>query len=107
MLADGRYSAWFKTATADGCGLIEIAAGKMSGRDTVIEYSGCYSQDGDRFTARISTRRHAPGQPAMLGLDELDIEFEGTSKTTTANCVGRVLQCPHIPLEVVLVRMEG
>ena len=105
MLADGRYSAWFKTAFADGVGIVELANEKLSGRDTVIEYSGSYVQDGDRFTAKISTRRHAPGPPALLGIDEIDIEFEGTSKSTTAACSGRIAQLPHIPLEVVLVRI--
>jgi len=107
MLPDGRYSAWFKTAFADGVGIIEIANQRLSGRDTVIEYFGSYVQDGDRFTAKISTRRHAPGPPALLGIDEIDIEFEGTSKSTTAAGSGRIVQLPHIPLEVVLVRITA
>ena len=107
MLPDGRYSVWFKTALADGVGLVEIANQRLCGRDTVIEYSGSFVQVGNRFTAKISTRRHSAGQPGILGLDELDIEFEGTSRKTTAACCGRVLQLPHIPLEVVLVRMDS
>jgi hypothetical protein len=107
MLPDGQYSAWFKTALAGGVGILEIANEQLSGCDTVITYSGSFVQDGDTFKARVSTRRHSSGQPAILGIDELDIEFEGTSKNTTAVCSGRVQQLPHIALEVVLVRIEG
>jgi hypothetical protein len=107
MLRDGRYSVWFKTALADGVGIIELADEKLSGRDTVIEYSGRLTQEGDRFKATVSTRRHSPGQPGILGLDEFDVEFEGTSGQTTAVCNGTVRQLPDVPLEVVLVRMPG
>jgi hypothetical protein len=107
MLSDGQYSVWFRTADADGVGLVEIADQKVFGRDTVIEYTGSFIQSGDRFTAKVSTRRHAPGQPAMLGIDELDLEFAGTSGNTRAACSGRILQLPHIPLEVMLLRVDG
>jgi hypothetical protein len=107
MLRDGRYSAWFKTALADGVGLIELADERISGRDTVIEYSGSLTQDGDSFKATISTRRHSPGQSSMLGIDELDLEFEGKSGQTTAVCTGKARQLPDVPVEVVLVRIAG
>ncbi len=107
MLRDGRYSAWFKTGNDSGVGVVELTNERLSGRDTVIEYSGILTQIGDSFKATISTRRHSPGQPGMLGIDELDVEFEGTSARSTAICTGRVLQLPQVPLEVVLVRIEG
>ncbi|MDB5616508.1 hypothetical protein [Tardiphaga sp.] len=107
MLHDGLYSAWFKTASADGVGVIELANQKMSGRDTVIEYSGSFTQDGGTFKATISTRRHSIGQQSLFGIDDLDLEFEGKSGQTTAICTGTVRQFPGVPLEVVLVRIEG
>ena len=105
MLPEGQYSAWYKTTFAGGVGVIEIRDGRLHGRDMTIEYNGWYQQDGNAFKAAISTRRHSPGSPAMLGIDELDIEFEGTSAKTTAICTGRVLQMPDVPFEVVLVRI--
>jgi hypothetical protein len=107
MLRDGRYSVWFKTAEADGVGIIDLADGQVSGRDTVIEYSGRLVQDGDRFKASVSTRRHSPGHAGILGLDEFDVDFEGTSGSRTAACNGTVRQLPDVPLEVVLLLMEG
>lgn len=107
MLRDGRYSVWFKTAQADGVGIVELADERLSGRDTVIEYSGRLTQDGDTFKATVSTRRHSPGHAGILGLDEFDVDFEGTSGPRNAACSGTVRQLPDVPLEVVLVLMEG
>ncbi len=105
MLHDGRYSVWFKTAEVGGVGVIELANRRMSGRGTALEYSGSFTQDGNRFSATVSTRRHSPGQPSLFGIDELDFEFDGKSGKTTAICIGTARQLPDIPLEVVLVRI--
>src|SRR4051794_8227213 len=102
MLPDGRYSAWFHIPQKEGMGIITLADGKLSGSDTVIAYSGSYVQHGDTFTATISTRRYADGQATIFGIDEVDIDLVGTSKTTTASCTGVVRQRPGVPFEVVL-----
>jgi hypothetical protein len=108
MLPDGHYSAWFRIPRyKEGMGVVTLADGIISGRDTVISYRGSYVQTGDTFTATIATRRHSAGQDAIFGIDEVDIELVGTSKTTTAACTGKVLQRPGVAFEVVLVRMEG
>src|SRR5438477_182076 len=107
MLADGRYSAWFRIPEKEGMGIITLAGGRLSGYDTVIAYSGSYVQIGDAFTATVATRRHADGQRAIFGIDEVEIDLVGTSKTTTASCTGVVKQRPDVPFEVVLVRMDG
>lgn len=107
MLRNGCYSAWFRTPDNEGVGILTLADGKVTGNDTVISYSGFYTQNGDSFTATIATRRHAAGQPTILGIDEVVIEVVGTSKATTASCRGVVRQLPDVPFDVVLVRMEG
>jgi hypothetical protein len=106
MLPDGRYSAWFRIPHKEGMGVITLADGKLTGGDTVIAYSGSYVQQGDAFTATIATRRHSEGHSGIFGIDEVEIEMVGTSKTTTASCKGRVKQRPEVPFEVVLVRIN-
>ncbi|MET0219765.1 MAG: hypothetical protein ABW213_03825 [Tardiphaga sp.] len=110
MLANGRYSAWFRIPARpeqEGMGVIMLADGILEGSDGVIAYSGSYVQYGDAFTAKVATRRHTEGRPALFGIDEIDIELTGTSKNTTAACRGIVKQQPGLPLEVILLRMEG
>jgi hypothetical protein len=110
MLANGRYSAWFRIPARpelEGMGVIVLADGILEGSDTVIAYSGSYAQNGDAFTAKVATRRHTEGRPSLFGIDEIDIDLAGTSKATTAACRGIVKQQPGLPLEVILLRMEG
>jgi hypothetical protein len=106
MLSDGHYSAWFRIPHKEGMGVVTLANGKLIGRDAVIAYSGSYVQQGDTFTATIATKRHSEGNYAIFGIDEVEIELVGTSKTTTASCKGKVKQRPEVPFEVVLVRIN-
>lgn len=106
MLPDGQYSAWFRTPRQEGMGIITLAAGQLTGRDVAIAYHGSYVQHGDHFTATIATRRHSDAASAIFGIDEVDIDVSGTSRTDTASCTGRARQRPDVPFEVILVRIK-
>lgn len=106
MLRNGRYTAWFRTPQGEGVGTLILRDGRVSGRDTVIDYSGWYDQDGDRFTARIKTWRHTDGDASVFGIDEVDIELSGRSTAAlTAFCSGHAREAPGIPFEATLVRI--
>jgi hypothetical protein len=106
MLQDGQYAAWFKTPRGEGTGILHLANGKISGGDSVLTYSGSYQVDEDRFTAVVSTRRHAAGQPALFGIDEVQIEVSGKSTGTTASCVGAAKQAPEMSFQATLIRVQ-
>jgi hypothetical protein len=90
MLKDGEYRAWFRTARGEGTGVGRLAKGRISGGDTVITYGGTYKVAGDRFTATLTTRRHAAGQASVFGIDEVELKLTGRSKGTIATCSGTV-----------------
>jgi hypothetical protein len=106
MLPEGKYSAWFRTDDAEGLGVIELRAGRITGGDTVLSYIGTYSQIGDQIVAAIRTERHSPGDVTLFGLDAIDLSITGTSKERTGSGVGRVKQMPDATFKVVLVRIE-
>ena len=105
MLRNGSYSAWFKTPKAGGTGIVVLNDGKLTGGDTVLAYTGTYFQNGDIFSASVTTRRHTPGQPSVFGIDEFDLTLTGKSTPTTASCSGTAKQAPELTFEAVLVRM--
>jgi T3SS negative regulator,GrlR len=105
MLANGKYSAWFRTPLGEGTGTIVLQDGNVSGGDTVIAYSGSYRQDGDDISAEISTKRHSPGQLSVFGIDEVDIELTGKSTGTMASCRGKSRLGPGMTLEAIIIRM--
>jgi hypothetical protein len=105
MRRNGSYSAWFRTSLGEGTGVLVLNDGKVTGDDTVLAYSGTYFQNGDQFSAAVTTRRHAQGQPSVFGIDEVDLTVTGKSTLTTASCTGTAKQAPGLTFEATLVRM--
>jgi hypothetical protein len=107
VLKDGKYSVWFRTTLAQGAGVVVLAPdGKLSGRDSVMSYTGRWRADGEQFEATLFTNRHSPGEPTAFGVDDLGITLIGRSKGgVTASCRGTAKQTPGLILDATLVRM--
>jgi hypothetical protein len=102
MIRDGQYAAWFRTSLGEGTGIVRIADGKISGGDSFFTYGGSYDLVDDRFTAVLTTRRHAAGPPTVFGLDEVEVKLAGKIQGTTARCTGVAEQVPGIAFEATL-----
>jgi hypothetical protein len=105
MLRNGSYSAWFRTPQAEGTGIVVLNDGKLTGSDTVLDYTGTYFQNGERFSASVRTQRHSPGQPSVFGIDDLDLTLTGKSTPTTASFTGTAKQAPDLMFVATLVPM--
>jgi hypothetical protein len=106
MLRNGRYAVWFKTPRGEGTGMIMLTDGRVSGRDSVLIYRGSYQVNGDDFTAVVTTRRHAEGQPSLFGIDDLDLTLAGISMEKTAVCTGTARQAPELGFQATLIKIE-
>lgn len=102
MLRDGRYAAWFRTSHGEGTCNVQLANGRLSGGDSFFTYSGSYQADDDRFTAVLTTKRHAEGPPTVFGLDEVEIKLEGKIRGMMAACTGTAEQAPGVKFEATL-----
>ncbi|MGJ4947223.1 hypothetical protein [Bradyrhizobium sp. HKCCYLS20291] len=103
MMKEGTYSAWFKTPMGQGTGIVELVGGRICGGDAFLSYTGTYEAEGDRFTALLRTRRHAPGQPSLFGPDELTLSLEGSCKGSPVTCRGHAAEAPDVPFEAILL----
>jgi hypothetical protein len=108
MLQDGKYSVWMRSRLAQGMGVVVLAPdGKLSGGDTIMEYTGHWRAEGEQFEATLFATRHSPGPGAFGEVDDLDLSLTGRSKGgVTASCKGTAKQAPGLTLEVTLVRMD-
>ena len=102
MLRDGRYAAWYRTSQGEGTGIVQLANGLISGGDGFFSYSGTYQLDGDRFTAVLTTRKHANGPSTVLGIDEVELKLSGRCNGTMASCSGTAEQAPGVVFEATL-----
>ena len=102
MLKDGEYAAWFRTPRGEGTGILHLANGKLSGGDSIFDYSGSYQVDDNRFTATLMTRRHAEGPTTVFGVDEVELKVTGKVHGITASCSGTAEQAPGVVFEATL-----
>ncbi|WP_024506680.1 hypothetical protein [Bradyrhizobium sp. ARR65] len=102
MLRNGEYAAWFRTSRGEGTGIVHLADGRISGRDSFFNYSGSYEIEDDRFTATLKTRRYADGPTTLFGVDEVEVKLTGTVNGTIACCSGISEQAPGVHFEATL-----
>ncbi len=102
MIRDGQYAAWFRTSLGEGTGLVQLANGRISGGDSFFTYGGSYEADDDRFTAVLTTQRHAAGPLTVFGLEEVEVKLAGKIQGTTAWCTGIADQAPGVTFEATL-----
>jgi hypothetical protein len=107
MLREGEYIIWFRTPLGSGTGRILLKEGKISGSDSAIAYSGSYSIEGERFTAKLTTRRYAPGHESLVGADEVELSLDGMSKGDFACCSGSTVSPPYIKVDITLIPMRS
>lgn len=103
MLANGKYSVWFKARQGEGLGVISLTDGRVIGGDAMVSYAGTMIQTGDDFVVSIKTKRCAPGRLPLFQIDELDIELTGTSVGPIAHASGSVKQVPDTFFDVILL----
>ena len=103
MLANGKYSAWFRTPNGDGTAIVTLSDGTITGGDSFFDYSGSYEQNGDRLTAIVRTRRLCEGPPAVFGTDEVVLKLEGSCRGEMAVCAGTAEQAPGVSCKVTLI----
>ena len=103
MLRDGKYAAWFRTPRGQGTGLVDLIEGRISGRDSFFTYGGSYQVDQQRFTAVLTVKRHAEGNPSVFGPDEVEVNLTGACGGAVATCSGTAREAPEIKFEATLI----
>lgn len=103
MLRDGKYAAWFRTPRGQGTGVVHLAQGRIFGSDSFFTYGGSYQVDDQRFTAVLTTRRHAEGPPTVFGPDEVEVNLSGVFNGRMATCSGTARQAPEVMFEATLI----
>lgn len=103
MLKDGRYAAWFRTSRGQGTGVVDLNEGRISGSDSFFTYGGSYCIEEERFSAVLTVRRHADGQPSVFGLDEAEVYLSGVCNGLVATCSGAAREAPDVRFEATLI----
>ncbi|MCW2225412.1 hypothetical protein M2232_008944 [Bradyrhizobium japonicum] len=103
MLRDGKYAAWFRTSRGQGTGIVDLAEGRISGRDSFFTYGGSYRVDEQHFSAVLTVNRHADGPLSVFGLDEVEVKLSGVCNGLVASCSGTAKEAPDVKFEATLI----
>ena len=105
-LQDGLYKVHFQTPRGVGDGVVVLQGGKLRGGDSMIYYTGTYTQNGNQFAAQVDTDAHSappvPGLQSVFGPNKVHIAISGTSSGNTAQLQGTSPQAPGVPLQATL-----
>lgn len=103
MLRDGKYAAWFRTPRGQGTGIVDLAEGRISGRDSFFTYGGSYRVDERHFSAVLTVNRHADGPLSVFGPDEVEVKLSGVCNGLVASCSGTAKEAPDVKFEATLI----
>lgn len=106
-LRDGLFKVSFQTPLGTGNGVAVLEGGKLRGGDSMMYYAGPYSQDGDKFSAKIATGRHShvQGMSPVFGQDSVNIAVEGTTQGDSAQMTGTAAEVPGVSFQASLTRL--
>jgi hypothetical protein len=65
-MIEGMFKAAFSTALGHGNGIVVLRSGTIEGGDSVVYYTGTYSQIGEDFSADLHTTTYAPANGRNL-----------------------------------------
>ncbi len=104
---DGLYKVSFQTPLVAGNGVVTLVDGKLRGGDSIMHYSGTYSQDGDKFSATVVTGRHSStqGMSSVFGKDHVNITLQGTTQGDSAQMSGTAAEVPGVTFQASLARL--
>jgi len=107
-MRDGLYKVEFQTKLGMGAGVVHMLGGKIWGGDSALYYIGTYRLEGNRFTASVSTNRHAsdPSIRSVFGVDRVTISLEGVTDGDTGVMTGKAAEAPGVTFQARLVRIS-
>jgi len=103
MLADGVYSAWFRTPNGEGTGIVTLSGGTITGGDSFFDYSGRMNRTAIGSPLPSEPDGVAMDPPAVFGIDEVVLKLEGRCRGEMAVCAGTAERAPGVGVEVTLI----
>jgi hypothetical protein len=106
-MLQGLYKVEFETPRRKATGVVYASDGKLHGGSSAFAYFGHYQQSGDKVTGKIASKRHTqdPNLPSVFGLDEVSVDFDGTSIGDYAQFEGIAAESPSLLFKAVLTRI--
>jgi hypothetical protein len=106
-MLEGLYKVEFETPRKKAVGVLYAHDGKLRGGSSAFTYIGSYTQEGLSVRGFVASKRHTRNDdlPAVFGIDDVRIEFEGTAKNGWVICEGTAEEAPSLRFKALLTRL--
>lgn len=106
-MIQGLYKVEFETPRKKAVGVLYAHDGKLHGGSSAFTYTGSYTEDGLSVRGMISSKRHTrdAALPAVFGVDDVNIEFEGIARNGLVICEGTADEAPSLRFKALLTRV--
>lgn len=107
-MLQGLYKVEFETPRRKASGVVFVDQGKLHGGSSAFAYIGSVEQTGQSIAGVVAVRRHThdPNLPSVFGIDDVRIQFHGSSIGDFAQIEGTAVETPAMPFKAVLTRLN-
>ncbi len=107
MMEDGLYKVVFQTQLGLGTGVVTLRAGRLTGGDSVMYYTGEYILNNDVIDTRLVADTHSvmPGIMSVLGMPRARLNLKGTFDGQSAHLSGTSPDYPSLTFKATLTRL--
>lgn len=106
-LQNGLYKVSFRTPLGEGNGVIVLQDGQVRGGDSIIYYIGTYTQDGNQFSADVTTDAHSNtlGLQPVFGKPHVRLNVKGTTQEDSVTLTATSPDAPGVTAQGTLTRL--
>lgn len=106
---NGLYVIRFGTPLGEGTGVAYLHDGQLRGGDSMMAYTGNYTENAGKVTATVQAFKHTnvPGMASVFGATDVVIELSGTASGTKADLIGTSPQAPGLSFHASLQQIAA
>jgi len=106
-MQEGLYKVTFQTPLGEGTGVIVLRAGRVSGGDSTMYYTGTYTLNNNQLDAQLNVDTHSsiPGMGSVLGVSKARLQLTGHFTSQSASVTGTSPDAPGVSLKAALTRI--
>ena len=105
-MQNGLYQAALSTNGRIGTGVVVLNEGLVRGGDSSMFYTGTYTTDLERITAKIFVRPHTDVDTPVLGIPSATLTLVGSLSGDQIELRGHVAELPTTHVKINLRRLS-
>ncbi|MDE1940329.1 MAG: hypothetical protein KGI68_15010 [Alphaproteobacteria bacterium] len=106
-MREGLYKVQFQTQIGEGAGVFVLHQGRIVGGDSIMYFTGTYSDKDGAFSADVHGIRHtaSPNNFSVFGADDIHVHLTGTTVGDRGQVIGKADEAPKVIFQAIFSRV--